>query len=305
MNSNLLTNNDIPVLLIGYNRPNLLKKRIIEISQMPVRHLYLSIDGGPESHTKEMYSVIKSTRKILKNLETLEIIHHKENLGLVKHITSTITKILTIFNYIIVVEDDIKMSSNFYTNMINGFNFQTNNNITGIIGGFSPVSIKKFISNKWRISKYCVIWGWGCTAELWSDYIYDLGTQELNSNSLSSYSWNTLKKEQQELWINRFLKVQKFPYSTWDIQLQYLSFKSNFQNIYPVSTLVTNEGFSDYRAVHTKEQKPKWMLNYTGDERLIKVKKISNLSKFFEKYIDTNTIAGYTKIFQWWLKRKL
>ena len=43
------------LLLIGFNRPELLKKRLEEISKMEITALYLSLDGGNESHTPNMY----------------------------------------------------------------------------------------------------------------------------------------------------------------------------------------------------------------------------------------------------------
>ena len=81
---NLLTIDDVPVLLIGYNRPELLKKRIYELSDMPIKHLYISIDGGDSSHTDKMNLVITKASVIFKDLHTLEIHHNRKNLGLVK-----------------------------------------------------------------------------------------------------------------------------------------------------------------------------------------------------------------------------
>ena len=45
---------EVGVLLLGFNRPELLNKRINEIYKSKVENLYISIDGGRESHTKEM-----------------------------------------------------------------------------------------------------------------------------------------------------------------------------------------------------------------------------------------------------------
>ena len=46
------------LLLVGYNRPELLFKRISEIAVMNLDHIYISIDGGIESHSKEMIKLI-------------------------------------------------------------------------------------------------------------------------------------------------------------------------------------------------------------------------------------------------------
>lgn len=302
MNSILLNNNDIPVLLIGYNRPELFKRRIAEISKMPIKHLYISIDGGPASHARQINDVIKESKSEFKKFETFNLFHHTKNLGLVKNITSSISTVLEKFKYVVVIEDDIELSNNFYTNMVLGFNVQMILNLNGIVGGYSPLNLKRYrhLPNYWRVSKYCNIWGWGCTAKLWSEYKFDLNYVDFSTTLNKSNTWKELNSWQKELWTNRFIKVQNSPFSTWDIQLQYLSFLNDFQNIYPISSFVRNEGFSDPRAAHTKEKKPRWMTSEIGDNRLINSTKLFKYSSLMSKTIDANTFAGDTKIFRWW-----
>ena len=54
---NPITISEVGVLLLGFSRPKLLKKRISEIHDSKVENLSISIVGGIESHTKEMESV--------------------------------------------------------------------------------------------------------------------------------------------------------------------------------------------------------------------------------------------------------
>jgi len=297
-----LNSNDVPVLLIGYNRPDFLIKRIHELSGMGVKHLYVSVDGGLPDLKEEINSVILKAYEILNGLNTLEVNLQNANFGMVKHITNAISIVFKKFDYIIVVEDDIVLSKNFYYNMLKGLNLQINKNKTGIVGAFSPIDLSKFKNtrNLWRTTKYVPLWGWGCSFKVWQEYNYDLSLVNIEETLSNSKTWNSLNQHQKNVWLGRFIKSQKNPEFTWDMQFQYLSFIKNFTNIAPVSRFVSNEGFLDSRAVHTKGNKPKWFLN--GDFSSIKIEsdKISIFSKFIEKIIDSNTYAGDTKMFNRW-----
>lgn len=302
-----LNSKDIPVLLIGFNRPEFLLDRLIELQQMPISHLYISIDGDSNSDRSSMTSLIEYANNAFKTLDNLDIEIQSKNLGLAKHLTTAITKVFKTFSHIVVIEDDISMSRNFYQNMLSGFNLQQSKQLHGIIGAFSPINLSrnKMVNNKWRISRYCNIWGWGCSKKVWSNYDLTLKYVDFRDSLRNSQSWQQLSKFQQDLWINRFIKIQNNPYRTWDIQLQYASFLNGFKNLYPLSSLVKNVGFMDSRATHTKNHKPNWMSDSHGDNSLIKGEQVTRFSKIFENYLDSNTIAGDTRINHWRNRLKL
>lgn len=299
---NLLTSDDVPVLLIGYNRPELLEKRIYELSDMPIKHLYISIDGGDSSHTDKMNLVITKASVIFKDLHTLEIHHNRKNLGLVKHVTSAITEVFKNFQYIIVIEDDVVTSQNFFENMIDGFNVLKLHKMYGIVGAFSPLDLSriKHLKNYWRITRYTPLWGWGCSKTIWDRYNYNLSQIDIAKNLNKSEVWNRLTSFQKNIWLNRFYKSQENPFASWDMQFQYLSFVESFNNIVPISRLVDNEGFLDPRAVHTKGAKPKWLL--IGKQYLGKIESpnIFKFSSLINNVIDSNLLAGDTKIIKTW-----
>jgi len=249
---------EVGVLLLGFNRPELLKKRINEIYESKVENLYISIDGGSESHTIEMDLFKQYAQKKLSKLQCFNLNHHKDNLGLVRHITGEISNVLNKHQYIIVIEDDVKISINFINNMISGLNIHKRDNLIGVVSGFSPVHFKYF-QNKWRISRYPYIWGWACSKATWQSYTYDLSEVDIEQKLLRSKSWNELKPSQKIKRLELFKKAQVKPLDTWDSQLVFLSYCMNFINLAPIFSMVGNEGFEDSRAVHTKGKKPKFV----------------------------------------------
>ena len=249
---------EVGVLLLGFNRPELLKKRINEIYESKVENLYVSIDGGSESHTLEMDLLKQYAHVKLSKIHHFSLHHHRDNLGLVRHITGEISNVLTKHQYIIVIEDDVKISVNFINNMINGLNIHKRDNLLGIVSGFSPVHFKH-LQNKWRISRYPYIWGWACSKAAWQSYTYNLSEVNIEQKLLHSKTWNELKPSQKIKWLGLFKKAQVNPLETWDSQLAFLSYCKDFTNLAPIFSIVGNEGFNDSRAVHTQGKKPKFV----------------------------------------------
>jgi hypothetical protein len=245
-----------------------------------------------------MNDVLNWAENKLKSYKTLDIIKNQINLGLVNHITSAITKILEKHPYIIVVEDDIKMSPNFFSNMLCGLNLQQNKKLKGIVGGFSMLNLSNFsfFRNKWRTSPYSVIWGWGCSRLIWKDYSNIINKDSIKKKLPYSKTWTNLSYFQKQVWLGRFEKVAINPKYTWDIQLQFLSFINDFENIYPISTFTLNEGFSDLRSTNNKNAKPAWLSSKLPDSRKIQNELTIQTNSRIINLLDSNIFMSDTKI---------
>lgn len=244
---------EVGVLLLGFNRPELLTKRINEIYESKVENLYISIDGGPDSHTPEMEEFKSFVREKL-NYQTTYLVHHENNLGLVAHITDTISKIFLTFKYIIVIEDDVVLSENFITNMINGLNLQSRLNQNGVVSGGSTIYNKK-LRNKWRETTTPGMWGWACSATTWNGLRLNLVDVNLENELEKSFTWKSLTKTEKKYWIAQFIKVQKNPLYTWEYQFLFHLFKNNMINIAPIFSMTGNEGLNRIDAFHTSDSR--------------------------------------------------
>ena len=292
-----MTNREIPVLLIGFNRPELLKKRVHELLREKVSKIIISVDGCPQLRT-EMQNVLTEIRQVCLNQCQVSITLHEVNLGLSKHLTGEISKALMKYHEVIVLEDDIEISENFLENMERGRTILDEMGINGIVSAFSPIKRNRFLpfKNKWRTSPYFNCWGWLCTREVWESYVLNISEIDLNSELKSSSTWNQLSKWQQFLWLSRFIKIQRTPYHTWDIQFQYMCFKKEMTNLSPIFTLTNNEGFDDMRSVHTKGRKPRWMSNGKVNSELVDQMCVVPISRIFSKVIEPNTTAGDSRL---------
>jgi len=259
--SNSLRN--VPILIVGYNRPDFLKKRLLEVSKMSVKKIYISVDGGLESRSPEMLELLRNAHNYFKDSQEVIISHHKSNLGLTNHISQAVSEVLKENNFLVIVEDDVILSENFYNNMLHGLGVLSTKKVKGLVCAFSPISIKrnKIFKNKWRNTCYFSCWGWACSKEIWQHYSNEIGAIDLDESLKYSKIWKKLSLEQKKVWFARFKKVANNPAYTWDIQMQFISFANNFTNIAPMFRFIGNEGFNDDRAVHTKGRIPWWFAN--------------------------------------------
>lgn len=277
--TNAISISEVGVLLIGFNRPELLKKRIDEISRFKLEFLYISVDGGIESHTAEMETVKNYAQSKFSDLKYFNLTHHEDNMGLVKHMTKEITKVLDKHNYIIVIEDDVKLSENFMSNILNGLNLQKLMGKNGVVCGWSPVSTK-VLKNSWRKTLYPLMWGWACSRLVWEEYTYDLSDINIESNLNYSDNWKNYSKFQKSNWLEKFNRVKYDPLWTWEMQFFYHCLVNDFYFLAPIFSITGNEGFSDPRAIHTKGIAPRFLRN-----NAISNKKIYNYSKFLHFFV--------------------
>ena len=296
---------DVPILLLGYNRPEFLAQRIQELRKIAPPLIYISIDGSNE------LTEIEINRQLSLNLEdwpigsSIVLWRQSENFGLTRHVTSAIGRVLKEHPNVIVVEDDISLSPSFYTNMIRGFRVLKENSVRGTVGAFSPIKLPKKLErlNRWRKTPYFSCWGWGISREIWEKYQVDLRKENIELSLSKSKIWNGLSRTQRNVWMRRFEKIVLYPLDTWDVQVQYMSFKYDLVSILPISRFIDNVGFSDERGAHTKGNKPRWIRAGGYSTEIIKSKTISIFSKPIVLLIDSNTFVGDTKFFQWWSKR--
>lgn len=293
----------IPILLLGYNRPELLKRRFYEIVIQKPSSLYISIDGGPHSENQAMDELVREIETMARSNENIFIQRHDINLGLARHVTSAIDFVLAKHSKIIVVEDDIVLSQNFYSNMCNGFKTLENTKDTFVISAFSPRVATSRAKNHWRKSIYFSPWGWGTSDYFWKEYKLELELEDFEKSLMNSSTWNSLTKYQKSTWIHKFEKIRQNPFDTWDIQFQYLVFKKGTPCLLPKYRIIDNEGYSDPRSTHTKEAKPRWFKNGVIETELLPDGRKPKLETW-NNFIDAQTLAGDSRLVGNWKKLK-
>lgn len=107
---------DTPVLLIGFNRPNMITQAISCISAVKPAKLYVAIDGPRENIVTDL-SLLNQVKELVNNLNwscKVRYKFNKENLGAEITVSSAVSWVLESEENVIVMEDDIIASKSFF-----------------------------------------------------------------------------------------------------------------------------------------------------------------------------------------------
>lgn len=261
-----------PVLLLGYNRPDEFAKRLREIISWSPPRVYISIDGPKFQKDELLVYEVYNLALEFEKLENVTIHFHKTNLGLSKHITSAISKVLEGEKHLVIIEDDVQMSFNVYSSISYILTNREFKNI-GIVGGFSALPsvfpfFESVIKNKWRPTVRINIWGWGIRKEIWALYERDLSKFDYLEYLKVSKNWRTLSGKQKNIWLGRFNKVAQDPDFTWDYQVQYLSLRYDLENYLPRYRAVDNVGFNNVSGTNNRNRKSRYYFGYTNKQTI-------------------------------------
>jgi hypothetical protein len=286
------------LLILGFNRPEFVRERLEEcsfISEYGIQ-IICSIDGLPTGHLSSQQN---DYRDIAEEFDGVEWLFEQENLGLAIHITRRISEVLENYDNVIVIEDDVSVSKYGLLSLKTALEEELPSDVLtiGLFGSLPGNSIERIFKNNWRDSIYFSAWGWAIQREKWNLYSLNIVSNCGIESLVESSSWQSLSNSQRRRWERRFSKVLWDPRSTWDFQMQFLTFSKDFIHCLPIWRMCDNNGFADGRATNTKNPKPRWYVGSKSEiEGNMSVATRSRIINTFCQFIDSWTWIGDRKI---------
>lgn len=235
-----------PVLLIGFNRPDVIKQSLNYIREAKPQKLYVAIDGA-RKHKPNDDQLVEEVKQIVKNVDWDCETHYKfnnENRGAELTVSTAVSWVLEKEEYVIVLEDDIiaPMSFlNFAQDML--LKYASQDKVYMISGGqFSPINMPN--NEDYLFSNYghtgC---GWATWKRAWSKF-------DLNINDFDSFVKSddldklVQTKTEKKYWISVIKKMKRSGRgnNTWDICWSYIRFRDHGLSIVPRLNLTSNIG---------------------------------------------------------------
>lgn len=263
-----------PIVLFVYNRPVHTKNTIEALLANDLSaesNLYLFSDG-PKTHAdKVKVDEVRKYIKTIRGFKSLSIEESISNKGLANSVIYGVTKIVSQFGKIIVLEDDILTSPHFLSYMNEGLEkYKSEKNVYSITGYSFSENLTNIDSTYFL--KLISSWGWGTWADKWSCFkrnkddlmniIKDLSLKK-SFNFGNSYDYIGLAKKQ----INNRT-------DSWAIYWYYSTFIMNGLTLYPAKRLVKNTGYDGGGTHSGKENQENSLVEFNyilTDEILEKV----------------------------------
>jgi predicted SAM-dependent methyltransferase/GR25 family glycosyltransferase involved in LPS biosynthesis len=241
-----------PLLLLCYNRPDLLLETIASIKKIKPSNIFVVCDGPnakKESDTKLCLEVRKVIESCIdwdckKNFD-----FRTSNYGCKNGVASAIDWFFEENEFGIILEDDITVGSDFFRFCDEMLALYKDNEKIHLISGSNFQSSRIWGESYYYFSKYAHIWGWATWKRVWNNY--DLKMRDFSKHM----HWGFLDAffltpEEKKYWTDIFVSAHESKVDTWDYQLIYSIWKNNGLCITPNINLTKNIGF-DSRATHT------------------------------------------------------
>jgi hypothetical protein len=239
---------DAPVLLIIFNRPDVLKIVFDVIRKLKPAKLYISADG-PRVGNNSDYENCNRSREIVKNVDWKCEMHYRfldENLGCGYGPSSAITWAFENEDRLIIIEDDCVPSLsllNYHNYLLEKYKDDTR---IWLISGRSHHSNSQFFNDSdYIFSHYGASLGWSTWKRCWDHF--DIEMKAITSFLKNGGAHNVfLSRKEGSLYNRKLLKWcndEVLKTHAWDIQFGFAITANSGLSIVPAKNLVEHIGF--------------------------------------------------------------
>jgi len=240
-----------PIALFAYKRLDTLKQTVSALKQNELARdsdLFVFSDAAK---TQADEATVKNVRDFLKTIAGFKSVHLAEadtNRGLANSIINGVTEVLSSYDTVIVLEDDLVASSNFLSFMNQCLSFYNSYpEVLSISGYTMPIQVPEDYSFDVyafpRVSSH----GWATWKNKWVNIDWEV--KDFAEFKQSSANRRRFRSNGSDLY--RMLNKQmRGKIDSWAIRWQYHSHRQQLYTIYPTVSKIENIGFGS-EATHT------------------------------------------------------
>ena len=240
-----INNIHVPVLLIGFNRPEIIRQSFEYIRAAAPQKLYVAIDGARKQVEGED-QLVNKVRKIVQNVDWQCETHYRfntENRGAEVNVSKAISWVLEKEEYVIILEDDIIAPVSFFNFVQEMLIRYKNEERVGLVSGCNFTPMPEYDGPDYFFTKYGHTGGWGTWRRVWKCFnLYaTVHDKHLKTEFLKTICYN---KKEINFYKRKFSAIQKKRpgESSWDNIANYIFWVNHFINIVPKVNLTTNIG---------------------------------------------------------------
>ncbi len=234
-----------PVLLLIFNRPDLVEKQLKLLREVQVRNLFVVADGPRPHHTTDTTTCLAS-RELLAGIDwdcRLETQLLPSNLGCHELIPRAISWFFRRVEFGIIIEDDCLADPSFFPMCADLGKRYSASKVMAIAGSnFQRGRHRGEPQASYYFSRYTDMWGWASWRRAWRHYRHGLpGLEEfLRSGQLEQI---TGSRQMAGLWARRLRQVASEP--RWDYHWIYSIWRNDGLCVFPNQNLISNVGFRE------------------------------------------------------------
>lgn len=239
-----------PILLIGFNRPEMMAAQIDAVRAAKPPRLYIAVDGprdGRDGEAEKCRAVRDCVNLVDWSCE-IKTLFRDKNLGCRLGVSRAITWFFENEEAGIVLEDDCRPTIDFIRFASEMLVRYKDDVRIGAVCGFNHFNLQSDTAASYHFSSHMDVWGWASWRRVWREYDVDLRQLEgrvekvIDESAMTPYYKNMF-----HMWAKEIENGM----STWDIQFSILFLAKKWLSVAPKTRLVANAGLSDEQATHT------------------------------------------------------
>lgn len=260
------------ILVLGFNRPKHLSRCLTNVSKANImfkNDLHIQIDGPRNSSEKIAVEQCYEIAMKFENESTEKVFVSKNtsNQGLAKSVIQGVNRIFEKYQNVIVIEDDLLISSNGINYFQSALEIYEKETKVGSICGYSPFQLNENQNSYFINRSDC--WGWATWRDRWLNVEWDGTVLE-----------KKIKKLQREKEFNYF---GTFPFlsmlqesnrgliDSWAIKWQASQFLDGLLSLYPSPSMIANLGHDNSGTHSRKSSDYKTTLDSSTNYQLKKI----------------------------------
>lgn len=249
---------EVPILLMAFIRPDLIKKAMDHLSKFAPPILYVMGDGPRNENEAKL---CEQSRKIAMNpcweCEVVPILNDN-NKGVVASFVKGMNKMFSEHEFGIYIEDDIMLSKSFYPfaqEIL--FKYRDENRIGHVNStNFIPHYNLKSYSNSYFLSQYAFEWGFATWRRMWNLYdVNMLKWRNVNQKKiLAEHCFNHREKKSLKQMFN--LHCDNPRPLAWGYQWLFTCLHNHALSVTPKVNMSLNLGFNRKDSTNTSGENP-------------------------------------------------
>jgi hypothetical protein len=244
-----------PILIFTYIRLDSLKSLISSLQKNILAtesDVFIYSDAPKYAKDANEINKIRDYLKTITGFKSITIIEAEKNKGLATSIIEGVTAVINKYDKVIVLEDDLILSTNFLLFMNKALEYyESYLNVLSISGFTMP--IKGLLDNEVYFTQRGASWGWATWKNRWSEI--DWKVSEYNNFKNNQQQRKQFNKMGSDLSSMLDSQMQN-KIDSWAIRFYFHQFNKQLYTVYPALSKVINIGLeNDKYATHTAWQK--------------------------------------------------
>lgn len=243
-----------PVLVLGFNRPELLDRVLRVLESAGSRKIYVSLDGPREEHAQDAKlcdeAALVVERSAVTDASRLRV--SQGNLGCREGMATGISWFFQQESEGIILEDDCLPNDSFLRFCDQMLEQYRDHSEVGHISGTRFFAENASVDSPAFFSQFASVWGWATWKDRWAHF------EQINGSVVVQIDKSTVSAVSKAPGFHRFWWKQLNGIfngfiDTWDYVWQFSLWTSGKLAIVPPVNLIENQGFGP-RATHTRRQ---------------------------------------------------